>query len=586
MRGYLHIDLATRGVTRETWEGEKLARAGRYYIAKTLHERGLATIDPLSPANPLIFSVGPFAGSNMSNANRISVGCKSPLTGGIKEANAGGTFGFALGQSELCGLTLENASDEWTVIYITKDGDVSFHDATPYMGKGVIETAALLHDTFGEKVSLGICGPVGEYQGMMSGISFSDPEGRPVRIAARGGVGAVMGMKKVKALVCDKFKMPTFHDRTGVMQGVKQYGAKLKEDAAVQNLGAKGTALVADVMNGMGGLPVRNFSSGQLVDSKVDRLHMGGDFIREQNMARGGNPTHACMPGCMIKCSNIYVDKNGKELVSPLEYETIGLLGTNCGLTDPDDVARLNMVANDLGIDTIELGATLAILMENGEAEFGDVAFMDAALEDIRTGTARGRLLAQGTARVGVHYGIRRVPVIKKQAISAYDPRVIEVTGISMMSTAQGADHTTGNLPTHECAGKSTEELVGESLNVQMLCAAADSVGLCLFGRSVTNINHELVVGAINSAIGVTLPDTFLKQIGIETLALEEAFNNAAGFEAADDELPAFFYEESLAPSNKSARHHADEVRKYRNEWMAKASAEMAVAPLPAGSVY
>ena len=125
MRGYLTIDLATQAITREEWAGEQLARAGRYHIAKTLYERGVATVDPMSPQNPLIFSVGPFAGSNMSNANRISVGCKSPLTGGIKEANAGGTFGFALGQSELCGLTLENASDEWVVIYITKDGDVS-----------------------------------------------------------------------------------------------------------------------------------------------------------------------------------------------------------------------------------------------------------------------------------------------------------------------------------------------------------------------------------------------------------------------------------------------------------------------------
>ncbi len=575
MRDYLHIDLATQTVSRETWEGEQLARAGRHYIAKTLYERGIATIDPLSPENPLIFSVGPFAGSNMSNANRISVGCKSPLTGGIKEANAGGTFGFALGQSELCGLTLENAADDWVVIYITKDGDVSFHDAAPYMGHGVIETAALLHDAFGEKVSLAICGPVGEYQGLMAGVSFSDPEGRPVRIAARGGVGAVMGAKKVKAMVCDKHKMPTFHDRRGVMQGVKEYGAKLKEDVAVQNLGAKGTALVADVMNGMGGLPVKNFSKGQLVDSTKERLRMGGDFIREQNMERGGIPTHACMPGCMIKCSNIYADKDGNEMVSPLEYETIGLLGTNCGLTDPDDVARLNMVANDLGIDTIELGATLAILMENGDAAFGDVAFMDSALEDIRTGTARGQLLSGGAARVGAHYDIKRVPVIKQQAISAYDPRVIEVTGISMMSTAQGADHTTGNLPTHDCDGKSTEELVGESLTVQMLCAAADSVGLCLFGRSVTNINHDLVVGAINDAIGTKLPNTFLKQIGVETLAFEDAFNRDAGFDVADDKLPDFFYEESLAPTDKKARHLPEDVRKHRDTWMASQSVEL-----------
>ena len=586
MRDYLTIDLSTKSITRETRKGEALVQAGRHYIAKTLYERGVAKIDPMSPENLLIFSVGPFAGSNMSNANRISVGCKSPLTGGVKEANAGGTFGFALGQIELCGLTLENASDDWVVIRINKEGVVTFDDATAYMGLGVIETAALLHDKYGEKVSLAICGPVGEYRGLMAGISFSDPEGRPVRIAARGGVGAVMGMKKVKAIVCDKHKMPTFEDRRGVMQGVKEYTAKLRVDEKVISMGEYGTALVADVMNGMGGLPVRNFSSGQMTDASKERFRMGGDFIREQNMERGGVPTHACMPGCMIKCSNIYVDKDGKEIVSPLEYETIGLLGTNCGLEDPDDVSRLNMTANDLGIDTIELGATLAILMENGEAEFGNVAFMEAALQDIRTGTERGKLLSSGAARVGEYFGIKRVPVIKKQSISAYDPRVIEVTGISMMSTAQGADHTTGNIPTHECDGKSTEELVGESMNVQMLCAAADSVGLCLFGRTVTNINLDMIMSAVNSAVGTELTDSYFKQIGLETLMFEDAFNRDAGFTVADDQLPDFFYEEALAPTKKRARHQAEEVTKHRSAWVEQASAEMAIKPLPENSVY
>ena len=151
----------------------------------------------------------------------------------------------------------------------------------------------------------------------------------------------------------------------------------------------------------MGGIPVRNFSGGQVVDPTKETLHMGGDFIREQNIARGGDPTHACMPGCMIKCSNVYVDADGNEVVSPLEYETIGLLGTNCGLTDPDEVAALNWIANDLGIDTIETGATIALLMEAGEGKYGDLAFMESALNDIRAGNQRGRLLAQGAARVG-----------------------------------------------------------------------------------------------------------------------------------------------------------------------------------------
>ena len=148
------------------------------------------------------------------------------------------------------------------------------------------------------------------------------------------------------------------------------------------------------------------------------------------------------------------------------------------------------------------LGATLGVLMEAGQAAFGDVAFMHAALDDIRQGNARGRLLAQGAARVGEHFGVARVPVIKRQAISAYDPRVIEVTGISMMLTAQGADHTAGNLPAFECKGKSTEQLVTASLGAQVSAAAADSLGFCIFGRSVTDTNPRLIVNALNDAHG------------------------------------------------------------------------------------
>ena len=572
MRKYLHINLNDRSIRTEEWEGEQIARAGRHHIVKTLLERDGWEIDPLSPENPLIFSAGPFAGSNFSNANRISVGCRSPLTGGIKESNAGGTFAFALGQLEIAGFTLDGAADEWVVIHIPKEGPVGFTSAVPYMGKGVFETAEMLHAEYGDKVSLGICGPVAEYLGLISGICFTDPEGRPERIAARGGVGAVMGSKKVKAVVVDKHKMPTFHDRKKVMSTVRQYGAMISEDAATQNLGARGTAMVADIMNMMGGLPVRNFRDGEL-DTSEGPLKMGGDFIREQNIERGGETTHACMPGCLIKCSNVYADENGEEIVSPLEYETIGLMGTNCGLTEPDDVARLNAVVNDLGVDTIETGALISIMMDAGMAEFGDIAIMTQAIEDIRAGNERGRLLAQGTARVGEHFGIERVPVIKKQAISAYDPRAIEVTGISMMLTAQGADHTAGNLPTEDCKGKSTEELTEASLNIQVKCAAVDSLGLCVFGRSVTNVNPELIVTALNDALGTGLATEFFARLGRETLELEETFNKRVGFTAADDALPAFFYDEALQPSGKKARHNSADVNRVRDAWLAEGAA-------------
>jgi len=570
MRYYLQIDLSKETVEKENLQGEEIVRAGRYRIAQTLLQQGKAQVDPLSPQNPLIFSVGPFAGTNFSNANRVSVGSKSPLTGGIKEANAGGTFGVAMGQLLISGFTLHNACEQWSIIHIGQDGAVRFEPAAPYLGKTNTETAELLHEKYGKKISLALCGPVGEYQGLMAGIALSDADRRPSRMAARGGVGAVMGSKKVKAIVLEMHKMPTFHDRKKVMSAVRQYKKMLDESAAVDNFKTLGTAFVADLNNYAGGLPVNNFSRGRLVDTDIEPLKMGGDHLKEQNLRRGGDQSHACMPGCVIQCSNVYFDEAGKELVSPVEYETIGLLGTNCGITDPDDLAPLNFTANDIGIDTIELGATIGILMEAGLAEFGDLEFMKNVLQQIKQGSEEGRFLAQGTHRVGEHYQVKRLPVVKKQAISAYDPRVNEVTGVTMMMTTQGADHTAGNLPFWDCKDKTVDEIVDASMAAQVDAAAADSLGICIFGRSVTDSNHGFIVDALNDAHGTNLSASFLSALGKETLVLEHEFNLAAGFDTGHNTLPQFFYDEPVEPTGKIVRYGSDEVDASIQRWWAE----------------
>jgi len=320
---------------------------------------------------------------------------------------------------------------------------------------------------------------------------------------------------------------------------------------------------MADVQNQMGGLPVNNFSAGQQVNIATgEKFKMGGQYISELNTSRGGEQTHACMPGCVIQCSNVYADASGREVVSPVEYETLGVLGTNCGLSDPDELAQLNHVCNDLGVDTIETGATLGVLMEAGLGVFGDTKFMADCLAEIRSGSEQGRRWAQGTARVGAHYNVRRVPVIKKQAISAYDPRVVEATGIAMMATAQGADHTTGNLPRLKTRDMDLASLIEQSLTAQTNTAATDSLGLCMFGRSVTEPNTEFIVNAINAACGTSLTTDFFSTLGRETLHLEAEFNRRAGFTEKDDELPEFFYTEALPPTNHVARFHGADVHR------------------------
>ena len=562
MRNYLDINLATREIGTRVLTGEDIAKGGRWFIARELLAADAATIDPLSPANPLIFRAGPWAGSSFSNANRCSVGCKSPLTGGIKEANGGGTFGYGLGQLHMAGFTLNGASPDWVVLHFKKDGALAWDDASHYLGKGNFEAAEMLYAQYGRKVAIALCGPVGEYQGLLAGIAFSDTDLRPSRLAARGGVGAVLGSKRIKAIVLDLDKTPSFHDSKGVRDAVKDYAKMLLADSIVTGFyKAVGTMGMADFQNHLGGLPVRNFTSGTFADtSKGESFKMGGDYIGPLNKSRGGEQSHACMPGCTIQCSNVYHDADGKEVVSPVEYETLGLLGTNCGIGDPDQLAQLNYIANDLGIDTIETGAMLAVLMDAGLAPFGDTQFMTQCLVEIRKGSATGKLYAQGTWRVGAHFGVQRVPVIKKQAISAYDPRVVEVTGLSMMATAQGADHTVGNLPRLKTREMGLEQMRELSLQDQIKTATTDSLGLCIFGRSVTTAQIPFMINAINAATGSALDEGFFIRLGREALVMEREFNIAAGFTEADDDLPKFFYDEPLAPTNQTARFHGVDV--------------------------
>src|SRR5436189_396542 len=261
MRTYLDINLSDRTIGKRELEGEAIVKAGRYLIAKTLLDLGAATVDPLSAQNPLIFSAGPFAGTSFSNANRTSVGCKSPLTGGVKEANGGGTFSYGLGHQKIAGFTLLGASPSWVVIHFKKDGSIAFDEAAPYMGKGNFEANDMLHTRYGKKVTIALCGPVGEYEGLLGGIAFSDKDGRPARLAARGGVGAVMGSKKVKAIVVDLDKIPPFHDGKKVTSSIKDYAKMLQADGMGQNFNAKiGTMGRAELKHQMGGAAGRKLS--------------------------------------------------------------------------------------------------------------------------------------------------------------------------------------------------------------------------------------------------------------------------------------------------------------------------------------
>ena len=312
MRDYLHIQLGDQTVDRQTFTGEQVARSGLFHRPRACGvwcSQGRTTIGRQSPD----FFSRPFCRYQFLQCQSRQRGLPQSIDRRNQRGECGRYVRICSWASWVLRFTLHGTASEWTVMHVSLEGEVSFSSADDLMGLSNFDCAAKLHERFGKKVSLGICGPVGEYLGLLSGISFSDTDLRPSRLAARG-VGAVMGAKRVKAIVLELNKMPKLHDRKKVIGAVKQYNAMLKEDEIAQNMKAFGTALMADTQNYLGGLPVRNFTAGQLVDPDEDVMRMGGEFIREQNLERGGQTAHACMPGCTIECSNVYVDSEGRKL--------------------------------------------------------------------------------------------------------------------------------------------------------------------------------------------------------------------------------------------------------------------------------
>ena len=307
-----------------------------------------------------------------------------------------------------------------------------------------------------------------------------------------------------------------------------------------------GTAAMARMTNGFGALPTRNFSSGQFEQVEL----ISGEYLREVILDRGGEgeTTHACMPGCTIRCSNNYAGPDGKTLVSPLEYETIGLMGSNLGISDLDTIARLNWEVNDQGLDSIEIGAALGVAAEASLMQFGDGAKAYELLIEIKKNTALGRILGHGAAATGKIFGVSRVPVVKGQAMSAYEPRAIKGTGVTFATSPQGADHTSGltiRAKINHLDPKGQCEL---SRTAQINMAGYDTLGACIFAGFGFGAAPETIRDLLNARYGWDVGSDVLQVLGRESLKLERLFNQMAGFTQTDDRLPEFMTQEPLPP--------------------------------------
>lgn len=546
------IDVRNQKHSIEDVPGAWAHLGGRGLLSKILLDEVTPTCDPLGPKNKLVFAPGLLVGHRLSSLDRISIGAKSPLTGGIKEANAGGRTGYHLAQLGIKALIIEDRpeNDHWQIIHLSNKG-IRFEEAGDIVGKGVYESGASLVRDYGDEVAIALIGPGGEQKMRAAGIQNIDLDQTPSRIAARGGLGAVMGSKRIKALVIDILGSPSppIIDLPAFKSARKRYTTALTNHPQTTSYADYGTAAMANMCNGFGGLPTRNFSQGTF--EGVEKI--GGEQLRNLLIERGGvsKTTHACMAGCAIRCSNLFGDHSGENVVvSPLEYETIGLMGSNLGIDDLDMIAAMNREVNDLGLDSIEIGAALGVLCDAGLMSFGDGARALDLISEIRSLSPFGRIIGNGAAVTGQVFGVERVPVVKNQAISAYDPRAIKGTGVTYATTAQGADHTCGMTIRAKVKHTQAHGQVKHSREAQLKMAGYDSLGACIFAGFGFADAMETISEMVNALYGTDYDTDFLKQLGRETIAYEKEFNRRAGFTKADDRIPEWMTREPLPPHN------------------------------------
>jgi aldehyde:ferredoxin oxidoreductase len=448
-------------------------------------------------------------------------------------------------------LIIEEQPEEqgWWILHLSSEG-AHWINADQFVGKGVYEVAPSLLQQFGDKVAISLIGPGGEMKLAGAGIQNIDKDKRPSRINARGGLGAVMGSKKLKAIVFDKAnceKLP-IADKKLFVAAQRTFNRELMAHPQTQSYSEYGTAAMVGMCNAFGAIPTRNFSDGQFEAAEK----ISGEFMREQMLRRGAasETTHACMAGCTIRCSNIYGGEDGDEIVSPVEFETIGLMGSNLGIDSLDVIARLNWEVNDLGLDSIEVGAALGVAAEAGLVKFGDGEGALELVREIRKGTALGRLLGSGAASVGKVYGIERVPSVKGQAMSAYDPRAIKGTGVTYATSPQGADHTCGLTIRAKIDHLDPKVQVAVSRTAQLNAAGYDTLGACVFAGFGFAAAPGTVHDLLKARYGWEVSDDILQDLGKKTLQLEREFNQRAGFTKEDDRLPEWMTREKLPPHN------------------------------------
>lgn len=522
-------------------------------------------VDPechaLGPNNKMVFAPGLLSGTTAANSGRNSLGAKSPLTGGIKESNVGGTIAGVMARLGVKALIIEGApkdESDFYQIHVTKD-KVEFIKVPELVGKDNYFVLDTMLERYNKKVAVMSIGRPGEMKMLVSNVSVKDPKGK-LRSHGRGGLGAVMGSKMIKCITVDaeKYKEVTYEDIDSFRAASKIFTQALKDDPiSGEGLPAYGTNVLVNIINEAGGLPTRNFRKGNFEFAE----NICGETMAENIKARDGSTTHGCHAGCVIQCSQTYNDKDGNYLTSGFEYEMIWAFGANLGIKDLDQIAKIDALMDDIGLDAIETGVTLGLAVDAGILEYGDgVRAYELLANELACGTPLGRIIGSGAGNLGKLYGLVRVPVVKNQSIPAYEPRAIKGQGITYATTPMGADHTAGYAVATNILNSGgyldplqKEGQVELSRNLQIASAAVDSTGMCIFVAFPALDDPKCLpalIDMINARFGTKLTGDDVTNLGKHILQTEHGFNKKAGLTSADDRLPEFMKYEALPPHN------------------------------------
>ena len=517
---------------------------GRGLGTKILYDEGVATVDPLSPENKLIYITGPMTGAAAPSTGRYMVVTKSPLTGMIACSNSGGIWGAKLKHAGWDAIIVEGQAPEWTYISI-EDDKIQLLDAREYLGMMSEEMDTKLKEKHGPTASVLNIGPAGEKQVLLAAI-MNDKD----RAAGRSGVGAVMGSKKLKAIVVksSRIKLDNIADEEALKAATKKAMDVLMANPVTSSgLKQLGTAILVNIINNVGSLPTRNWQESYYEQAE----DISGEALAEKYLVRPG----ACYR-CPIACGRI-INVNGHVTGGP-EYEPLWAYGANCGNNDLNVIDECNMLCNEYGLDAISTPCTIAAAMELYQR--GAIKEEDCAGVPLEWGSTKALvewtkrmgnpeteldwLMSSGSARLCEHYGMPELSMsVKKQEMPAYDARGIQGIGITYATSNRGGCHVRGYMISPEVLGLPqqldrtvTDDKAAWAKTFQDLTAVIDSMGHCLFTSFA--MGAQEYTDLLNAATGTNWTVEQVLEIGDRIYNIERMFNKAAGMKPEDDRLP------------------------------------------------